>query len=89
MRLGKLAVVRDDANIFGSKIRKLQGIVVGSRAKKQYSEEGISWILRIGTAHSAGRLVCLGSIVFIIAWCWLWCKFRCEVLTGAIILNMI
>ena len=52
-----MSAVLEDPNIFGSKLRKLEGIVKGSRAKKQYSEEGISWILRIGTAHSAGGFV--------------------------------
>ena len=67
-----LAAVCEKVNIFGSKLRKLQGVVQGSRAKRQYSAEGISWILRIGTCHSAGgaraplsRYVGGGGVLFI------------------------
>ena len=39
----KEEALKSDIYIFGSKIRKLQGITSGDRRTRQYSEEGVDW----------------------------------------------
>ena len=39
----KEEALKSDIYIFGSKIRKLQGITSGNRRTRQYSEEGVDW----------------------------------------------